>query len=73
MKYEKEDSILQTKLASLGELSLRYEKEMGNNRKLLEKLTKEISQLKKGMKIEQRRVKFYQRQHLKAKNAINKN
>ena len=73
MKYEKEDSRLQTKLASLGELSLRYEKEMGNNRKLLEKLTKEISQLKKGMKIEQRRVKFYQRQHLKAKNAINKN
>ena len=73
MKYEKEDSMLQTKLASLGELSLRYEKEMVNSRKLLEKLTKEISQLKKGMKIEQRRVKFYQRQHLKAKNAINKN
>ena len=73
MKYEKEDSILQTKLVSLGELSLRYEKEMVNSRKLLEKLTKEISHLKKGMKIEQRRVKFYQRQHLKAKNAINKN
>ena len=73
MKYEKEDSILQTKLVSLGELSLRYEKEMVNSRKLLEKLTKEISQLKKGMKIEQRSVKFYQCQHLKAKNAINKN
>ena len=73
MKYEKEDSILQTKLVSLGELSLQYEKEMVNSRKLLEKLTKEISQLKKGTKIEQRRVKFYQGQHLKAKNAINKN
>ena len=72
MKYEKEDSILQTKLVSLGELSLRYEK-MVNSRKLLEKLTKEISHLKKGMKIEQRRVKVYQHQHLQAKNAINKN
>ena len=72
MKYEKEDSMLQTKLASLGELSFRYEKEMGNSRKLLEKLTKEMK-LKKGVRIEQRRVKFYQRQYLKAKNAINKN
>ena len=70
MKYEKQDSILKTRLASLGELSMRYEKEMGNSRKLVEKHTKEISQLKKGMKIEQRRVKYYQHKHLQAKKAL---
>ena len=70
MKYEKQDSMLKTKLASLGEVSMRYEKEMGNSRKLVEKLNKEISQLKKGMKIEQRRVKYYQHKHLKIKKAL---
>ena len=36
----------------LAELSMRYEEEKENNRKFGEKLTKEISQLKKGVKIE---------------------
>ena len=67
MKFEKQDFILKTKLASLGELSMRYEKEMENSRNLVEKLTKEISQLEKSMTIEQRRVKYYQHKHLKAK------
>ena len=70
MKYEKQDSILKTRLASLGELSMIYEEEMGNSRKLVEKLTKEISQLKKGVKIEQRRVKYYQHKHLQVKKAL---
>ena len=42
MKYEKQDSILKTNLVGLGELSIKYEKEMENSRKLVEKLTKEI-------------------------------
>ena len=54
----------------LAELSMRYEEEKENNRKFGEKLTKEISQLKKGVKIEKRRVKYYQYRHLQAKKAL---
>ena len=54
----------------LAELSMRYKEEKENNRKFGEKLTKEISQLKKDVKIEKRRVSYYQYKHLKAKKAL---
>ena len=53
---------------------LRYEKHQENSHELEEKMTREIFQLKKDaketnrkLKIEKRRVKFYQRLHLQAK------
>ena len=51
---------------SLTELSMRYEEEKENNRKLREKLIK----VEKGVKIEKRRVKYYQCRHLQANKAL---
>ena len=50
---------------SLTELSMKYDEEKENNRKLREKLIK----VEKGRVIEKRRVKYYQCRHLQAKKA----